>query len=294
MAIDGQREGVRPLHIFALLALCFATPALAQDGGALYKELCASCHNRGVDRAPGFDVLRKMSPQHILEVLEFGSMVSMTHGRTTAERRALAEFASGRSLGEPFTIAPAPKAMCRAGSAFSVDASQPAWNGFGQNLSNARYQPATTGLASADVPRLKLKWAFGLPGDVQSWAGITVVGGRLFVGSIAGNVYSLDARTGCVHWAFDAGAIVRTAISIGRIGSGEPARYAAFFGDARGNAYAVDAATGRLLWKVSVESHPTARLTGSPVLHRGRLYRSACPRDECLTFRRPHLDTGRR
>ncbi|HYJ94863.1 MAG TPA: cytochrome c, partial [Vicinamibacterales bacterium] len=124
------RKGVRPLHIFALLALCIATPARAQDGGALYKEHCASCHNRGVDRAPGFDVLRKMSPQHILEVLEFGSMVSMTHGRTTAERRALAEFASGRSLGEPFTIAPAPKAMCRAGSAFSVDASQPAWNGF--------------------------------------------------------------------------------------------------------------------------------------------------------------------
>ena len=235
-----------------------------------------------------------MSPQHILEVLEFGSMVSMTHGRTTAERRAMAEFASGRSLGEPFSIAPAPKAMCRADSAFSIDASQPVWNGFGQNLSNARYQPATTGLASADVPRLKLKWAFGLPGDVQSWAGITVVGGRLFVGSIAGNVYSLDARTGCVHWAFDAGAIVRTAISVGRIGSGEPARYAAFFGDARGNAYAVDAATGRLLWKVSVESHPTARLTGSPVLHRGRLYvpvssseegAGSLPDYECCKFR---------
>ena len=73
------RKGVRPLHIFALLALCFATPALAQEGEALYKEHCASCHNRGVDRAPSFDVLRKMSPQHILEVLEFGSMVSMTH-----------------------------------------------------------------------------------------------------------------------------------------------------------------------------------------------------------------------
>ena len=288
------RKGVRPLHIFALLALCFATPALAQDGGALYKEHCASCHNRGVDRAPSFDVLRKMSSQHILEVLEFGSMVSMTHGRTTAERRAMAEFASGRSLGEPFSIAPAPKAMCRANSAFSIDASQAVWNGFGQNLSNARYQPATTGLASADVPRLKLKWAFGLPGDVQSWAGLTVVGGRLFVGSIAGNVYSLDARTGCVHWAFDAGAIVRTAISVGRIGSGEPAQYAAFFGDARGNAYAVDAATGRPLWKVSVESQPTARLTGSPVLHRGRLYvpvssseegAGSLPNYECCKFR---------
>ena len=130
MATDGQREGVRPLHILAILMTCLAAPALAQDGAALYKEHCASCHDRGADRAPGRDVLRAISPQRILEVLEFGSMVSMTHGRTTAERRALAEFASGKSLGERFTIAPAPKAMCRSNPTFSMESSQPVWNGF--------------------------------------------------------------------------------------------------------------------------------------------------------------------
>ena len=93
-----RQAGVRPLHIFAVLVACHAVPAMAQDGGALYKEHCASCHDRRVDRAPSLDVLRAMSPQRILEVLEFGSMVSMTHGRTTAERRAMAEFASGKSL----------------------------------------------------------------------------------------------------------------------------------------------------------------------------------------------------
>jgi polyvinyl alcohol dehydrogenase (cytochrome) len=107
-------------------------------------------------------------------------------------------------------------------------------------------------------------------------------------------VYSLDARTGCVHWAFDAGGIVRTAVNVGRIGSDEPARYGAFFGDARGNAYAVDALTGRLLWKVSVDSYPSARLTGSAVLHRGRLYipvssseegAGSLPDYECCRFR---------
>jgi polyvinyl alcohol dehydrogenase (cytochrome) len=283
---------LRPLGI--VLVLCLAAPALAQDGGALYKEHCAGCHNGSIDRAPSLELLRAMTPQRILEVLEFGSMVSMTHGRTTAERRVLAEFASGKPLGERFTIEPAPKAMCRTVAPFSIEPSQPVWNGFGQNLSNTRFQPASTGLSGADVPRLKLKWAFGLPGDVQSWAGLTVVGGRVFTGSIAGNVYSLDARTGCVFWAFDAGAIVRTAVSVGRIGSGEPARYAAYFGDARGNAYAVDAGTGRLLWKVSVESYPSARLTGSPVLHRGRLYvpvssseegAGSLPGYECCRFR---------
>jgi polyvinyl alcohol dehydrogenase (cytochrome) len=283
---------LRLLMIILLLGL--ARPALAQDGAALYKEHCANCHNGSVDRAPSLDLLRAMSPQRILEALEFGSMVSMTHGRTTAERRAMAEFASGKPLGERFSIEPAPRAMCRTSEPFSIDSSRPGWNGFGQNLSNTRFQPSSTGLSAADVPRLRLRWAFGLPGDVQSWAAITVVGGRLFVGSIAGNVYSLDARTGCVHWAFDAGGIVRTAVNVGRIGSDEPARYGAFFGDARGNAYAVDAVNGRLLWKVSVESYPSARLTGSAVLHRGRLYipvssseegAGSLPDYECCRFR---------
>jgi polyvinyl alcohol dehydrogenase (cytochrome) len=285
----------RPVGVLTVaLLLWIAAPALAQDGGALYKEHCASCHNGSIDRAPSLELLRAMTPQRILEVLEFGSMVSMTHGRTTAERRALAEFASGKSLGERFTIEPAQKAMCRTKTPFSIDPSQPAWNGFGQNPSNTRFQSSSTGLSAADVPRLKLKWAFGLPGDVQSWAAITVVGERVFVGSIAGNVYSLDARTGCVHWAFDAGGIVRTAVNVGRIGSDEPARYGAFFGDARGNAYAVDAVNGRLLWKVTVDKYPSARLTGSAVLHRGRLYvpvssseegAGSLPDYECCRFR---------
>jgi polyvinyl alcohol dehydrogenase (cytochrome) len=280
----------------ALTVVCLgAADVSAQDGAALFEQHCASCHVAGVDRAPRLEQLRSMTAERILDVTEFGSMVSMTHGRTTAERRAIAEFASGRRLGQPFSIAPAAKAMCRPSPRpFTIDAAQPAWNGFGQNLSNTRYQPEGGGIATADVPKLKLKWAFGLPGDVQSWAGITHVGGRLFFGSIAGNVYSLDAGTGCVHWAFNAGGIVRTAVSVGRIGTSVPARYGAFFGDARGNAYAVDVGTGRLLWKVSVESFPVARLTGSPVLHRGRLYVpvssseegvGSLPDYECCKFR---------
>jgi polyvinyl alcohol dehydrogenase (cytochrome) len=256
--------------LIALGALLVLAPgAAAQDGAALYKELCSSCHDTAVDRAPSREALRAMSPQRILESMEAGPMVAMTQLRTAAERRAIAEFASGRGFGTPFSIAPAPKAMCATGrGTFTMAPSAPVWSGFGQNASNTRFQ--ATGLAASDVPKLKLKWAFGLPGDVQSWAGLTLAGGRLFFGSIAGNVYSLDATTGCVHWAFDAGVIVRTAISIGPLGG--TGRYGAFFGDARGHAYALDAATGALVWKVAAETYPSARLTGSPVLHEGRLY----------------------
>lgn len=289
---------LRPLLLIVLPGILTlgAISAAAQDGAALYKEHCATCHDRGTDRAPALDVLRTMTPQRILEALEFGSMVSMTHGRTTAERRALAEHVSGKALGAVFSIAPPASAMCgaTAPSASPVPAAA-RWSGFGQNPSNTRLQPSgPAGIAAADVPRLKLKWAFGLPGDVQSWAAITLEAGRLYVGSIAGNVYSLDAKTGCVHWAYDAGTIVRTAVNVGRVGTGADAREAAFFGDARGNMHAVDARTGQPLWKVSAESFPSARLTGSAVLHEGRLYvpvssseegAGSLPDYECCRFR---------
>jgi polyvinyl alcohol dehydrogenase (cytochrome) len=43
-------------------------------------------------------------------------------------------------------------------------------------------------LAGEDVPRLKLKWAFGFPGAVRAIAQPTVVGGRVFIGSQGGKV----------------------------------------------------------------------------------------------------------
>ena len=62
--------------------------------------------------------------------------------------------------------------------------SGPRWNGWGVNDNNTRFQEAAmAGLTAADVPRLKLKWAFGFPGDLQSKAQSTIAGGRVFVGS---------------------------------------------------------------------------------------------------------------
>src|SRR5690606_32344498 len=106
-------------------------------------------------------------------------------------------------------------------------------------------------------------------------------------------VYALDPASGCIHWYHDAEASVRTAISVGSLAGPSP-RQAAFFGDARGNAYAVDAATGERIWKTTVEAFPVARLTGSPVLHNGRLYVpvssseegvGSLPDYECCRFR---------
>ena len=168
----------------------------------------------------------------------------------------------------------------------------PRWNGWGVGVTNTRFQPAEhAGLAAADVPGLKLKWAFGYPNSATAQSQPTVVGGRLFVASERGVVYALDAETGCTHWSFAAQSGVRSAMTVTRL---PDRRHALFFGDFNANVYALDAATGAEIWRRDVETHEGARITGAPVLHGGRLYvpvssleelLAADPEYPCCTFR---------
>ena len=56
------------------VALVLVSPsgASAQDGAALYRQNCATCHDAGVDRAPGRDALQTMSAERVLTALENG------------------------------------------------------------------------------------------------------------------------------------------------------------------------------------------------------------------------------
>jgi polyvinyl alcohol dehydrogenase (cytochrome) len=150
-----------------------------------------------------------------------------------------------------------------AAAAFADPLNKPYWNGWGVDPSQHRFQPADMArLAPSDVVRLKLKWAFGFPGATRSVAQPTIFGGRVFVGSQNGKVYSLDAKSGCAYWQFDAGKAVRSAVVIGPRGDG----WSAYFGDLGGNVRAIDALTGKALWTTKVDQHPTAIITGSPTL----------------------------
>jgi polyvinyl alcohol dehydrogenase (cytochrome) len=262
--------------VLATLTWASAAPARAQqapNGAALYRENCASCHDAGADRAPSRDSLQAMSPEAVLAAMESGLMVTMASRIGTIERRAVAEFITGKPFSAPLSLKPSPQAMC-AGAPGAFNASSgPLWNGWGQNDANSRFQDsAAAGIAAADVGRLKVKWAFGFPGDQSAYAQPAIVGGRVFVGSPAGIVYALSAATGCINWYFEAERAVRTAVMIGRVRTASGPKDAAFFGDQGGTAYALDAATGALLWKTKVEDFPGSRVTGSPVVHNGRLF----------------------
>jgi polyvinyl alcohol dehydrogenase (cytochrome) len=160
---------------------------------------------------------------------------------------------------------------CAASPAIESLGSAPSWNGWGADGSNTRFQPAAAAeLSAGDIPRLKLKWAFGFPGARAVSGQPAVVAGRVFVSADTGDVYALDSRSGCVYWSFHADAAVRSSVVVDRPAAGKP--YAVFFGDARANVYAVDAGDGKPLWKVHVEDHPTARITGGVRFFEGRLY----------------------
>jgi polyvinyl alcohol dehydrogenase (cytochrome) len=165
------------------------------------------------------------------------------------------------------------------------------WNGWGADLSNSRFQPAESAqISAADVPKLKLKWAFGFPGVRSVLGQPSVVAGRVYIGVDTGMVYSLNAVAGCMYWSYKADAGVRTAITVAPIG----ARYAAYFGDLKANVYAIDATTGDLIWKTHVDDHPSARITGAPKLFENRVYVPVASGEEgaggnpnyaCCTFR---------
>jgi polyvinyl alcohol dehydrogenase (cytochrome) len=254
-----------PNRFLTALALSAMFAGATPDGAALYKKRCAGCHDGAPQpRMPSRQDIGKRSPEEIVKTMLVGAMRPQSAGLTPEDVRAIARFLTGKELGKAETST---SPICPA-SAKPFRMEGAGWNGWGGDVANTRYQ-ANAGLAADQVPKLKLKWAFGFPGTSVAFSQPTMVGGRVFVGSGSGKVYSLDAATGCTYWSYDADIGVRTAISIGSLPGG---KYAAYFGDLSAVAYALDASTGRLLWRLHVDDHPVARITGSPVLFAGRLY----------------------
>lgn len=280
------------LRWFLLVALSCAS--VAQDGAVIYKQYCAACHDAPKGRIPALEALRGMSNAAILRALNSGSMREEAKSLNAQQRGAVAAYlGTGTSVPLPVTASQTASGFCST-SAPPASGTHSAWNGFGANTANTRFQTTdAAGMRAEDVPKLQLKWAFSL-GDVTGARGQpVVVGGRLFAGTAAGKLYALDAKTGCTYWSFDAEAGIRSGVVVGAADQ-TTASPAVFFGDAKANSYALEAETGKLIWKTHLDDHPAAVITAAPTLAAGVVYvglssfeelSGAQPKYQCCTFR---------
>ncbi len=277
--------------VLTSVSTCRATPdgPPSVSGSMLYQQFCSACHDHPKDRIPARDVIAKRTPNEVMQVLTYGAMRMQAAGLAMNDRVAVATYLTGRVPGGGPDTTPEGNRCTAGGSAVDTG---PAWNGWGRDLDNSRYQP-DPGIAAVDVPRLKVKWAFGYRAT-YIYGQPTIVGGRVYVTSSSGRVYSLDARTGCTHWTFDAAAAVRTAVSIAALTDRLGTRLAVVFGDDAAIVHALDIDTGMPLWERKLDPHPDARITGAPVVYQGRVYvpvssleelSAPAPGYECCKFR---------
>ena len=302
MSTRRMNEAGRRLLILLALIVVLSSGArslLAQTraGFILYEKYCATCHGTAANggKLPDELKMRQMTSESIYEALTKPPHTTLPPSDEVKKR--IAGHLGERKVGVA-QIADARLMLnqCPVNPPLGNLSSTPIWNGWGVDLTNGRFQPAKEADLNADqVPRLKLKWAFGFPGVEEVYGQPTVAAGRVFLGVDTGAVYSLDAATGCVYWSFQADASVRTAISIKPIKKPESTTYGIYFGDLKANVYMLDAATGKQIWKVKVDEHPIARITGAPTLYQDRLYVPVSSLEEraagistvypCCTFR---------
>jgi polyvinyl alcohol dehydrogenase (cytochrome) len=242
--------------------------------------------------------MSKMTPESVVAALTSGPMavIAQQARLTEDQKRGIALAVTGRPAGSGDGAVAAIKNKCQTPAPLGALTATPSWNGWSPDEGNARYQStAAAGLTAEQLPHLKFRWAFGLPGATTMYTQPTIVSNRIFISSDTGVVYSLDAKSGCVYWTFAAQGGVRTAVTIGPAAGMAGVRYVAYFGDVLANVYAVDADSGTLLWQEKIENHPLARITGSLVLSGDRLFvpvssleevaAGASMSYECCTFR---------
>lgn len=276
-----------PSRFACLLILALPGLLKAQDGAALYRQRCASCHDSPKARVPSLGAIKQMTARAIYAALTDGVMKPQASGLSSQQVLSILVYIAPTG---DLNSKPAFAKSCTGNAPFAPGTA-PAWGGWSPSVTNARYQDAkAAGMSAASVPRLKLKWAFNLGPLPEVRGQPAVAGNRVFVATLAGDVYAVDASSGCVQWSYKATAGIRSGVVVGEA-NGVPA---IFFGDRSAVMYALNASTGELLWKTRPVEHLLAEVTASPVLYKGVVYQGFSSLEEslvtdpnavCCTFR---------
>jgi polyvinyl alcohol dehydrogenase (cytochrome) len=255
--------GALPMPVLADEVIPPPYPAPPQAAG-LYAERCSACHDHPQDRIPPRASLIALRPERVVRVLSQGVMRPQAEGLSQDDIRALAILVTGKPFSE--TAEPDPAAnLCKADGPAKLPADNE-WNGWGRDPRNTRYI-ANPGFTAAELPRLKVKWAFALPGHL-TYGQPVIAGGRLYLNTSTELVFSLDARTGCTHWSFTPEAPVKGALTVTPI----KGKTGVVFADEKGFVYGLDADSGKQLWKTKIHDHPLTHVIGNTKVYEGRIY----------------------
>lgn len=171
------------------------------------------------------------------------------------------------------------------------------WSSWGHDILNSRFNWLERTIRLDNVNKLQLKWAFVFPDTTVASSQPAVVGETLYVGGWNGIFYALNARTGQLKWSYNTadftGSLPSNVKNSVRNGPAV-AKGRVHFGDTLGNLYTLNADTGALIWGKRIDSHPSARITGSPLVWEGKLYQGVSsvesgtaldPTYPCCSFR---------
>ena len=247
--------------------------AQAPDGASLYRVHCASCHDAGSTAHRVETASAKWCRSACSRPWNPDPMITMAVRLTASERRAVAEFVTGKPFSQAFSTIAETRSDVR--------------------LVLRRVQSTIrAALEELGCQRLEYAVADGLDGRVhrcrcrpaESEVGVRIPrrpdGVRPTDGGRRPRVRRQPGRQGLRAQRGD--GLRPLVLRGGRSspgGRGDRSNRHVFRCARRGvlrrpvsNLYAVDAATGALLWKTNVDDYPIARVTGSPVFHNGRLY----------------------
>lgn len=285
------RTGIVGL-LLSVSSFVWANAEQSESPKASFDRICAACHSdppapRAMPRA----AMAELPPEHIFNVISRGRMAIYAIQLGPERQRALAEYIAKKPWGsvpdpddEKLVSCESPKTLQEDGAI---------WSGWSPNVDNARLQSAEhAGLTISDLENLELRWSFGFPGASSVGIQPAALGDRLFVGSPAGGLYALDAKSGCALWKFPTEGPVRATPIVAPDPDGEG--HVLYLADRKAWLYAIEAETGKLRWRERQETHPVSQITATPALHNGALYFStasvekgfsASPEYNCCTFR---------
>ena len=161
-----------------------------ETGLTYFQTRCMSCHRENdSSKAPSARQIRQMTPEQIYAVVSKPSRPEHDQGLTDPQKRRLSEFMGGyRQIGSVEAGNPKnfPNA-CASNPPMSDPYSGAFWSGWGADIENTRYQRTeAAGITKVDVPKLKLKWAFGFPLGISAYSPPAIASGRVFVGTDIG------------------------------------------------------------------------------------------------------------